>query len=147
MNCIQLIGRAGRDPEGKHFQNGKYMAKVSLAVERRVGNQEAEGEGTTDWVDLQAWGKTAELLERYIRKGDRFGVSGSVRQEKWQDQNGSNREKLIVVIDRLTFLESKKDGGATPSGGRMAERQPAGARVGAHGQADDAIISDEEMPF
>lgn len=100
MNLIMLAGRLGKDPEIKYFENGKVLAQVSIGITRYQGKDK---EKTTDWFDLKAWGKTAELIAEKYRKGDVLCVQGNVEQEKWESE-GQKRSKLVVKVDQVIFL-------------------------------------------
>lgn len=113
MNSITLVGRAGRDPEARYFESGTMVANVNLAVKGR--GRDAE----TVWLPLEIWGKTAQVAVDYVRKGSLIGVTGSVKMEKWTDRTtGQERSKMVVAVDRLDLLGSKRDseeGGAAPA--------------------------------
>lgn len=122
MNHITLVGRAGRDPEAKYFENGNVVANVSLAVNG------IKRDSDPDWFNLQIWGKTAQVAVDYVRKGNLIGVSGRMTIEKWTDKNtGEQKSKPVVVVDRLTLLGSKKDN-------EQREAQPAAPA----GEPDDS---------
>lgn len=130
MNCITLVGRAGRDPEAKYFENGNVVANVSLAVNGIKRDSDA------DWFNLQIWGKTAQVAVDYVRKGSLIGVSGRMTIEKWTDRaTGEQKSKPVVVVDRLTLLGSKKDNE------QQREAQPASS------SASSSEWDDEEPPF
>jgi len=110
MNQITLIGRAGRDPEARYFEDGKQVANLTLAVNRYNRNDDP------DWFNLEIWGKTAEVAVNYVRKGSHIGVIGSLRIEKWTDKaSGEQRSKPVVRVDRLELLSSKRDSEAAPA--------------------------------
>ena len=115
MNSINLVGRAGRDPEVKFFESGSTVAEVSLAVR---GQKKDE----IDWFNLKIWGKTAQIAADYVRKGSLIGISGRLTIEKWTDRtSGEERSKPVVVVDRLELLGSRSDNeGASPAGSRSA---------------------------
>jgi single-strand DNA-binding protein len=98
----------GNDPDLKYFESGTCKAALSIAVDGWNGKEEV-----THWVLLEAWGKTAETIANFVRKGKQIGIQGSLKQETWQDQNGSNRSRLLVHVDRLQLL-------ASPSGSEPA---------------------------
>ena len=126
MNSIQLVGRAGRDPEVRYFESGTMVANLSLAVR---GQKKDE----TDWFNLAIWGKTAQITADYVKKGSLIGVIGRVTTEKWTDKQGEERSKQIVVVDRLELLGSRADNESpAPAGNRAAA--PAAA-----GPGDDVI--------
>ena len=104
LNSINLVGRAGQDPEVKYFESGSVLCKFTLAVNRPTRNKE------TDWFDIEVWGKPAEVAANYVRKGSQIGVQGSLRMDSWNDKTtGASRSKVIVRVDRIELLGSKRD--------------------------------------
>ncbi len=105
LNVVNLVGRAGRDPEIKYYESGTVLCTLTLAVNRRTSKSDEP-----DWFNLKIWGKTAEIAKNYVRKGSLIGVSGSLRIETWSDRGtGANRTSPIIHVDRLELLGSKKD--------------------------------------
>ncbi len=105
LNVVNLVGRAGRDPEVKYFESGSVVCNLTLAVNRQTRNSDEP-----DWFNLEIWGKTAEVAANYVRKGSLIGVSGSLKFEYWQDRaTGANRSKPVIRVDRLDLLGSKQD--------------------------------------
>ena len=110
MNNITLIGRVGADPDVKHFESGTVKARFTLAVKRRKKDDQP------DWFDVEAWGKTAEVIANYVRKGKQVGVQGSLKFDRWTDkQTGEERSRLVVNVNQLELLGSKSDTGAAPA--------------------------------
>lgn len=104
MNQIILIGRAGRDPEAKFFESGSCVAKFTLAVSGFSRDDEPE------WFSVEAWGKTAQVVADYVRKGSQVAIVGSMKTEKWTDRtSGQERSRQIVKVGRLELLGSKRD--------------------------------------
>lgn len=121
MNVIALVGRAGRDPEVKYFESGTMVANLSLAVNGRTKDADAE------WFNLEIWGKQAQVAADYVRKGSLIGVYGSVKTEKWTDRaTGEERKKMVVTVDRLQLLGSKRDNEAAS---QPAESSPDEASI------------------
>lgn len=105
VNKICLIGRCGSDPDTIHFESGSVKSAVGIAVDRPNKNDD-----NPDWFNLIFWGKTAEIVEKYVRKGSQIGVSGSLIQETWSDkQTGEQRSAWKVKVNRLTLLSSPRD--------------------------------------
>ena len=100
MNIIILTGRLTRDPELKTGQSGKAYARFTLAVERPMQKDE------TDFINCVAFGKTAELIGEYLRKGRKAGVTGRLQTGKYE-VNGEKRTSYDVIVDTIEFLESK----------------------------------------
>lgn len=122
MNSIHLIGRAGRDPEVKYFEDGKVVANFTLAVNSYKRDDDP------DWFTLEIWGKQAQVAADYVRKGSQIAVIGSAKLETWTDRTtGAERSKVKVRVDRLELLGSKRDNDSAPAPAAPARRQaPAG---------------------
>lgn len=110
MNIITLVGRPGKEPEAKLTPNGNKVVTISLGVDRRGKDNKKE----TDWIDCQAWGKTADFVEGYVKKGERVGIVGSLQTRTWEAQDGSNRKAYFVVIDKVELMGDKKTESAAP---------------------------------
>ncbi len=112
MNCIQIVGRVGMDPDFK--QGSTYcLATLSVATTERGytlqnGTQVPE---RTDWHRIRVTGKTAEFVRNYVKKGHLVGVVGSLHYEKYEDRQGITREKAVVRADELRLLTSRSEGG------------------------------------
>lgn len=105
INVVNLVGRAGRDPEVKYFESGSVVCNLTLAVNRRRRDSDEP-----DWFNLEIWGKTAEVAANYVRKGSLIGITGALKFDHWQDRaTGANRSKPVIRVDRLELLGSKRD--------------------------------------
>jgi single-strand DNA-binding protein len=105
MNSVNIIGRLVRDPEQVATQSGTEMTTFSIAVD--------EGKEDVSYFDCKSFGKTAELVARYKKKGDQVGVSGHLKQERWE-KDGQKRSTVRIIADRVTFVGSRQD--AAPDG-------------------------------
>ncbi len=104
INSINLVGRAGRDPEVRYFESGSIVANLTMAVNRRSRNDDP------DWFNLEIWGKQAQVAADYVKKGSLIGISGSFKLDQWKDKaSGENKSKPVIRVDRLELLGSKKD--------------------------------------
>lgn len=108
MNKVILVGRLTRDSEIKSTNSGKTVANFNLAVDRRFKNK--DGQKEADFINCQAWGKTAELLGQYTQKGSRIGVVGRMQVRSYDGTDGIKRWVTEVIVDELEFLESKGSG-------------------------------------
>jgi single-strand DNA-binding protein len=111
---ITLVGRVGNDPDPKYFDNGKVVLNLSLAVRRKYHPLERRAlkiqEDATDWFNLELWGRDAEYAAKYVNKGARIGVSGSLAVDSWVDREGGDkRSKCTVIVNDLDILESKAE--------------------------------------
>jgi single-strand DNA-binding protein len=146
MNCITLVGRAGRDPEVRYFESGTMVANLTLAVNRKKDED-------PDWFNLEIWGKQAQVAADYVRKGSQIGVIGSCHIEKWTDRTtGQERTKPVVRVDRLQLLGSKKDseqgfGGESPASPPAAAPTNTPAPAPTQNWLGNGPASDEGVPF
>lgn len=102
INSIVLNGRLTKDPEMTYTNNGTSRTTFTLAVNRSFGDE-------TDFINCQVWGKSAEALAKYAKKGHLIGVSGSLQINHYQDKDGNNRTYTVVNAQQFDFLTSKKD--------------------------------------
>ena len=106
MNSVCLTGRITRDPEIRYTQTQKPVASFSLAVDRDYKNE--NGDRPADFINCVTWGSSATFMEKYVRKGAKLGVSGSIQTRRWQDQNGDNRYATEVNCAKVEILEFSK---------------------------------------
>ena len=103
-NKVQLIGHVGNDPEIKSFDGGKKLAKLSIATNESYKNDKGEKVEETQWHSLVAWGKTADIIEKYVVKGKEIAIEGKLTHRSYEDKNGEKRYVTEVVIDELLML-------------------------------------------
>ena len=101
-NMIQLVGRVGTDPETRTFNSGTQKTSIRLAVGRVV-----KGEEKTDWFSVVFWGKSSEIADRYLRKGDLLMVSGRMESSQWQANDGAKRESWEVNCQNFVMMDSR----------------------------------------
>lgn len=112
INKVNLVGRAGMDPETKYFDSGKQVCKFTLAVNRRTSNKDEP----PDWFDLEMWDKTADIAGKYVRKGGLIGITGTLVFDRWQDKTtGEERSKPVIRVEQLDLLGSKQDNQSSSS--------------------------------
>lgn len=98
MNTCVLKGRLGRDPEIRYFESGKIKAEVSIAV--KTFKKDDDGKYISDWFDIEVWGKAAEVLAEYAKKGDQVLFRARAEVQKWEDKTtGDKRQKVVFVAD------------------------------------------------
>lgn len=117
-NKVILIGRLTRKPEMRHTPSGMAVTEMRMAVNRRIGKDDKQ-EAT--YIDVNAWGKTAEFCERYFDKGSPILIEGRLTLEKWIDKQGQNRSALKVTAETVAFAESKNNGDNRNGGGNRGE--------------------------
>jgi single-strand DNA-binding protein len=114
MNRVDLTGRPVRDAEVRYSQGDKPMAiaSLTLAVDRKF---KKEGEPTADFINCKAFGKIAEVIEKYVRKGTKIAISGHIQTGNYTNKNGNKVYTTDVIIDEMEFCESKNaNSGSTP---------------------------------
>lgn len=107
LNQCNFIGRCGRDPEIKYTASGQAVGNVSIACSEKFKNKSGEWEERTEWVNLVFWGKLAEVLGEYVKKGSEIYVSGRLTTRKWQDKSGNDRYTTEIVGDKMQMLSGK----------------------------------------
>ena len=103
MNSVALVGRLGKDPEVRNTGSGKTVANFTLAVDYGFGDRKQ-----TSWIPVQAWEKTAEIVQKYTAKGSQVAVTGRLQQRSWEDRDGNTRSVLEVVADKVDLLSKSE---------------------------------------
>jgi single-strand DNA-binding protein len=120
LNKVMLIGRLTRDPEVRSFANGGKVAMFGFAVNNRRKNQQTgQWEDDPVFLDVEAFnrgdfGKKADLVEQYLRKGNQVFIEGHLKLDQWTSQDGQKRSKIKIVLDDMQFLEPRGEGGPRP---------------------------------
>jgi single-strand DNA-binding protein len=137
INTVTLIGRLTRDPELRHTAGGTPVGSFSLAINSREKNSDGEWGDRADYFDVTVFGNQAETVAQYLGKGRLVGISGRLRQDRWETQEGGKRSKVVVIANSIQFLDRADDGEGGGSYGGQGEFVPAGAP--AEPNADDDI--------
>ena len=140
MNKVILMGRLTRDPEVSSSTSGTTFARYSIAVDRRF---KREGEPDADFFNCTSFGKQAEFVERYLKKGTKVVVSGRLQNNNYTNKDGQKVYDVRIMVEDVEFAESKNGGGSDNSGAQQS--QAAG-----NGGSDFLNIPDglvEELPF
>ncbi|RBP34516.1 single-strand binding protein [Oceanihabitans sediminis] len=103
-NKVQLIGNLGNDPEIIQLESGKKLAKFSIATNENYRNAKGEKVTNTQWHNVVAWGKTADIVEKYVAKGKEVAVEGRLTTRSWDDKDGVKRYTTEVVCNELLLL-------------------------------------------
>jgi single-strand DNA-binding protein len=106
-NKVQLIGNLGNDPEIITMESGKKLAKFSIATNDTYKNAQGERITDTQWHNVVAWGKTADIIESYVTKGKEVAVEGKLSHRSYDDKDGNKRYTTEVVCNELLLLGSK----------------------------------------
>jgi single-strand DNA-binding protein len=106
LNRVQLIGRLGKDPETKFTPTGKKVTQFSLAVGNRWKDKNGETKESTEWVNIEAWGRLGEVCQEYLKKGSLIFLEGRLKTDKYEDK-GETRYFTKVVAQSLEFLDKR----------------------------------------
>lgn len=106
---MYLIGNLGQNPEMKNLENGKKLARFTLATTEEFKNSDGQKVKETTWHNIVAWNGTADLAGKYLRKGRQVAVEGRLVYKSYEDKNGVTKYVTEVVINELLFLQSGKE--------------------------------------
>ncbi len=109
VNKVILIGRLGKDPELKYTPSGTPVAKFSLATDEVFKDASGEQQRRTEWHNIVAWKRLAEICGEYLTKGKQVYIEGSIRSRQWEDQSGNKRTGYDIVAREMKMLGSKGD--------------------------------------
>ncbi len=103
-NKVQLIGNVGNDPEIKNLEGGKKVANLTIATNDSYKNDKGEKVEQTEWHRVVAWGKTAEIIEKYVTKGKEIALEGKLTHRSYDDKNGEKRYITEVLVSDILLL-------------------------------------------
>jgi len=109
LNRVQLIGRLGKDPESRFTPTGKKVAHFSLAVSNRWKSAEGEAKESTEWVNIEAWGRLGEICQQYLHKGSLVFLEGRLQTDKFDDKSGETKYYTKVVALSMQMLNRKPE--------------------------------------
>ena len=118
LNKVMIMGNLTRDPELRYLPNNTAVVNLGIAVNRRWRDQQSgENREETTFVDCESFGRQAEVLNQYLRKGRPVYIEGRLKFDQWQDREGNNRSKLKVVVEQFQFIDGGGGGGGGEGGG------------------------------
>jgi single-strand DNA-binding protein len=150
FNKVILAGNLTRDPELRYTPKGLAIAKIGLAINRNWTSETGEKKEEVTFIDVDAFGKQAETIGQYLKKGRPILIEGRLRLDQWDDkQTGQKRSKLGVVLEGFQFLDSgNRQEGAAEAPRRPAAAAPAGTPAAAAPSEPDAPPAEEDdVPF
>jgi single-strand DNA-binding protein len=150
VNKVILIGRLGRDPEIKYTPSGAPVAKFSLATDEVFKDRAGEQQRRTEWHNIVAWNKLAEICGEYLTKGKQVYIEGSIRSRQWEDQSGNKRTAYEIVAREMKMLGSRADAERVPTAGTAPTTESGAAsndRESLGGAPPAAENTDQDLPF
>lgn len=144
LNKVLLIGRLGKDPEIRYTPDGSPVANFSLATSENWTDKSGTRQERTEWHNIVAWRKLADLSKRFLTKGRQVYIEGRIQTREWDDRDGNKRRTTEVIANQMVLLGSRSEGGessyaaAAPGAQATSESDEAPSGVG---------ITDDDIPF
>ena len=146
-NKVILMGNLTRDPEVKYTSGGTAIAKLGMAINRTWTNKEGQKQEETTFVDVDAFGRQAEVIGQYLKKGRPVMIEGRLKLDQWDDkQTGQKRSKLGVTLEGFQFLDSGGGGGGGNGGGGYRQGNAPAASSGSSAPSA-SLPEDDDVPF
>ncbi len=148
FNKVILAGNLTRDPEMRYTPKGTAVARIGLAINRTWKNEAGESQTEVTFVDVEAFGRQAEVISQYMKKGRPFLVEGRLKLDQWEDKNTHQKQsKLKVILEGFSFIDSRpSDGSGSPSGGSRSAA-PAAAPAAEPAGEPEAPPQEDDVPF
>ncbi len=151
FNKVVLMGNLTRDPELRATPSGQNVCSFSLAVNRSWKNAAGEQQEAVDYIDCNIWGKPAEIINQYMKRGSGILVSGRLQQRSWE-QEGQKRSKIEVVVEDFNFVGGGNDGGG---GSSSSTSSSSSAPSKSNSKKDEPVVDDigdepinlDDIPF
>jgi len=125
LNKVMLIGNVGKDPEVRHLESGATTASFTLATTERYKDRNGETKEQTEWHNIVCWRATAEVVEKYVRKGTQLYIEGRIRTRSYTDRDGNIRYITEINADNLQMLGRRSEGSYPAASRAPAQAAPA----------------------
>ena len=151
VNKVILLGNVGKDPEIRSTPSGTMVANFTLATSDRFQDAQGNWQDRTEWHNLVAFKRTAEIVRDYVKKGSKLYIEGKIQTRTWDDKEGLKHYKTEILVNDLSLLSGREEGSggysrsssSSSSAASFDQRQPSGA----DDVAQSAEISDDDIPF
>ncbi|HWX56755.1 MAG TPA: single-stranded DNA-binding protein [Verrucomicrobiae bacterium] len=152
VNKVIVLGNVGKDPEVKFTPNGTAVAKFSLATNERFKDKSGEFQERTEWHNIVAWQRLAEIVGEYVKKGSKIYIEGRIQTSTWEDkQSGEKKYRTEIIANDLVLLSGRGEGGGDSEGRSRSASANASSMDQRVLQSDEsshqAQITDEDIPF
>jgi single-strand DNA-binding protein len=152
INKVILVGRLGKDPEIRSTPQGNSVARFTVATDEKFTDRAGEKQERTEWHNITAWGKLAEICGQYLKKGKLVYIEGSIRTDSWDDkESGQKKYRTEIVANTMKMLDRRGDEGGSEGGygGGYNKSSASSSRGGSSRPtpAPDFAEDDEEVPF
>lgn len=153
VNKVILVGRLGKDPEIKSIPSGTSVAKFTMATDEKFTDRSGEKQERTEWHNIVAWGKLAEICGQYLKKGKLVYIEGSIRTDSWDDkESGQKKYRTEIIANTMQMLDRREDGGGGGDYGGGYSKSRSSSSGSSGGGSDRSAPSqdfgdDEDVPF
>ena len=148
FNKVILAGNLTRDPEMRYTPKGTAVARIGLAINRTWKSETGETKEEVTFVDVEAFGRQAEVIAQYMKKGRPFLVEGRLKLDQWEDKNTHQKQsKLKVVLEGFSFIDSNRGDSTAPASTRTAAAAAAPAAAPAAPEAEAPEPEHDDVPF
>jgi single-strand DNA-binding protein len=158
VNKVILLGNLGKDPEVKYTPSGMAIARFSMATTDKVKDKEGNWQDRTEWHNLVAFQRTAEIAAEYLKKGNKVYIEGRLHSDSWDDkETGQKKYKTEIIVNDLVLIGGPRDSGGGEGGGGRARSSAGGSSSGGMDQrgpepemsqaSTGPEITDEDIPF
>ncbi len=153
-NRVILAGNLTRDPELRFTPQGRAVARIGLAINRAYTLESGEKKEEVTFVDVEAWGRQAEVISQYLKKGRPVLIEGRLKLDTWEDKNTHQKQsKLKVVLEQFSFLDSRGAEGGAPAGApatRTSSTSTSAAAAAAapeNNEPEAPPVEEDDVPF
>lgn len=133
INKVILVGNVGRDPEVRYLDSGVAVAKFPLATSETYTNKSGDKVTNTEWHNVVIWRKLAEVVEKYVKKGQQLYLEGKISSRSYEDKDGIKKYITEIVVDNLQMLGKKSDNNEQDNAGLPAEERAGNKNTGNSG--------------
>jgi len=157
VNKVTLLGNAGKDPEIRSTPSGVMVASFTLATSDRQKDQQGNWQDRTEWHNLKAFNRTAEIVRDYVKKGSKLYIEGKITTNSWDDkESGQKRYRTEILINELVLLSGRDEGSGGASASSSSRSTSSASSTASFDQrppaahddyAQSAEISDDDIPF
>jgi single-strand DNA-binding protein len=148
FNKVIIAGNLTRDPELRYTPKGTAIAQITLAVNRKWKSETGEMKEEVSFIDVDAFGRQAEVIGQYLRKGRPFLVEGRLKQDTWEDKNTKQKQsKIKVVLEAFSFIDSNRSEGEGGAPATSRAPRPAPSAPAAEPVEGDGPPESDDVPF
>lgn len=155
VNKVFLLGNVGKDPEIRSTGGGTMVANFGLATTDRTKDAQGNWQDRTEWHNIVAYGRTAEIIRDYVKKGNKLFIEGRITTRNWDDKEHAGRKvyRTEIIVNDLSLLSAREDGGGGAGAGGYSRQSGASGNfdqrppAGQDDFAQSAEISDDDIPF